>query len=166
MRDVVVVGHSYSGIVAGMVANRARGRVSRVIYVDAFLPRDGASMLGAFGESRDEEERQISENGGRWPAPGSEDMAREPDLSRELARRLAGRLVGHPGRTVSEPAALDGPFARQRATYVSCAFEVSDDLSTLRGEPTWTFRTLDARHWPMVSVPGELAPLLAEVASD
>jgi pimeloyl-ACP methyl ester carboxylesterase len=165
-RDAVLVGHSYSGIVAGMVADRAGGRVSHTVYMDAFLPRDGASMLDAFGEGRDEEKRQISENGGRWPAPGFEDVAKEPNLSREQARRLAGRLVGHPGRTVSEPAALDRPLARQRATYVSCAFEVSDDLSALRGEPTWDFRTLEAGHWPMVSMPGELASLLAEVAYD
>jgi pimeloyl-ACP methyl ester carboxylesterase len=39
-RDAVVVGHSYSGIVAGQVADRAPGRVSRTVFVDAFLPHD------------------------------------------------------------------------------------------------------------------------------
>jgi hypothetical protein len=53
----------------------------------------------------------------------------------------------------------------QRATYVACAFEDSDDVAVLRGEPTWTFRELEAGHWPMVSVPDELVALLAEIAS-
>ncbi|HEV2094587.1 MAG TPA: alpha/beta hydrolase [Rubrobacter sp.] len=165
LRDAVVVGHSYSGIVAGQAADRAPERVSHTVFVDAFLPRDGASMLDAFGEGRREEERQISENGGRWPAPGAEDVAREPDLSPGQARGLAGRLVGHPGRTVSEPAVLSRSLARQRATYVLCAFETSDDLSALRAEPNWTFRELQTGHWPMVSAPGELVSMLSEIAA-
>jgi hypothetical protein len=36
----------------------------------------------------------------------------------------------------------------------------------MRKEPSWTFRTLEASHWPMVSAPDELVALLAEVASE
>jgi hypothetical protein len=46
-----------------------------------------------------------------------------------------------------------------------CAFEDSDDVAALRGEPGWTFRELEAGHWPMVAVPDELVALLADVAS-
>jgi len=73
--------------------------------------------------------------------------------------------LGHPGCTVSEPAVLNRRLAEQRATYVVCAFEDSDDVAALRGEPGWTFRELEAGHWPMVSVPDELVALLADVAS-
>jgi pimeloyl-ACP methyl ester carboxylesterase len=166
LRDVVVVGHSYSGIVAGQVADRAHDRVAHTVYVDAFLPCDGKSMLDAFGErQREQELAQIAGNGGRWPAPGLDGVLGEPDLSEEQARWLAGRLVGHPGRTVSEPAVLGRPLAEQRATYVACAFEDSDDVAALRGEPGWAFRELEAGHWPMVSVPDELVALLDDVAS-
>ena len=46
LRDVVV-GHSYSGIVAGQVADRAPDRVAHTVYIDAFVPHDGRSMLDA-----------------------------------------------------------------------------------------------------------------------
>lgn len=166
LRNVVVVGHSYSGVVAGQVADRAPGRVARTVYVDAFLPRDGRSMLDAFPErQREEELRQISENGGRWPAPTLDGVAGAPDLSEDQARRLVERMVGHPGRTVYEPAVLRRPLAEQRATHVACAFETSDGLvAALRGEPNWTFRELEAGHWPMVSAPDELVAVLAEAA--
>jgi len=36
----------------------------------------------------------------------------------------------------------------------------------MRGEPNWTFRTLEAGHWPMVSAPHEFVALFADVASD
>jgi pimeloyl-ACP methyl ester carboxylesterase len=165
LRGAIVVGHSYSGIVAGQVADRAPGCVARTVYVDAFVPRNGRSMLDAFDErQREDELRQISENGGLWPPPGVEDVAREPDLSDDQARWLAERLVGHPGRTVSEPAVLRRPLTEQRATYVACAFESPEDVAALRGEPGWTFRELEAGHWPMVSLPEELAALLVEAA--
>src|SRR5438105_15953258 len=70
LRDVVVVGHLYSGIVAGQVADRAPERVAHTVFVEAFLPCDGKSMLAALDErQREDELRQIAENHGRWPAP-------------------------------------------------------------------------------------------------
>ena len=63
LRDVVV-GHSYSGIVAGQVADRAPDRVAHTVYIDAFVPHDGRSMLDAFPErGRDDELAQIASNG-------------------------------------------------------------------------------------------------------
>ena len=38
LRDIVLVGHSYGGMVATGVADRARDRVTQLIYVDAFVP--------------------------------------------------------------------------------------------------------------------------------
>jgi hypothetical protein len=75
-------------------------------------------------------------------------------------------FVGHPGRTVSEPVILNRPLAEQRATYIACTlggYWVSDDVTAMRQEPNWTFRTLHAGHWPMASAPDELVALLAEV---
>ena len=163
LRDVAVVGHSYSGIVAGQVADRAPDRVAHTVFVDGFLPHDGKSMLDAFPEpQREDELRQIAENGGRWPAPDVAGAADGHGLPVEQARWLVERLVDHPGRTVSEPAVLSRPLAKQRATYIACTFEISDDVAAMREEPSWTFRTLQTGHWPMVSAPDELVALLAD----
>lgn len=166
LRDVAVVGHSYSGIVAGQVADRAPDRVAHTVFVDAFLPHDGKSMLDAFPEpQRQDELRQIAENGGRWPAPDVAGAADGHGLSAEQARWLVERLVDHPGRTVSEPAVLNRPLAEQRATYIECSFQISDDVALMREEPNWSFRALQTGHWPMVSAPDQLVALLADVAS-
>ncbi len=45
LRDIVLVGHSYGGMVATGVADRARDKVRQLIYVDAFVPEDGQSLL-------------------------------------------------------------------------------------------------------------------------
>src|SRR5689334_6523580 len=43
--DIVLLGHSYGGMVATGVADRARERVTQLIYLDAFVPRDGQSLF-------------------------------------------------------------------------------------------------------------------------
>ena len=45
LRDIVLVGHSYGGLVATGVADRARDRVTQLIYIDAFVPADGQSLF-------------------------------------------------------------------------------------------------------------------------
>lgn len=167
LRRVIVVGHSYSGIVAGQVADRAPDRVAHTVFVDAFLPHSDKSMLDVFPEpQRGDELRQITENDGRWLAPGVTDAADGQGVSVEQARWLVERMVDHPGRTVSEPAVLNRPLAQQRTTYVECSFGDSDDVAAMREEPKWSFRALRTGHWPMVSAPDELTELLVEVASE
>src|ERR1700733_12919617 len=45
IRDIVLIGHSYGGMVATGVADRARDRIRQLIYLDAFVPDDGQSLL-------------------------------------------------------------------------------------------------------------------------
>jgi pimeloyl-ACP methyl ester carboxylesterase len=45
LRDVVLVGRSYGGMVIAGVVDRVPERIKRVIYLDAFLPTDGESLL-------------------------------------------------------------------------------------------------------------------------
>ena len=41
LNDVILIGHSYGGMVATGVADRARARIRHLIYLDAFAPKDG-----------------------------------------------------------------------------------------------------------------------------
>lgn len=45
LRDVVLVGHSYAGLVITGAGAREFDRVAQLIYYDAFLPDDGQSAL-------------------------------------------------------------------------------------------------------------------------
>ncbi|MBG0823480.1 alpha/beta hydrolase [Planomonospora sp. ID91781] len=172
LRDAVLVAHCYGGVVAGQVADREPGLVAHTVFVEAFLPHDGRSVLHAFPERvRAEELRLIAESGGLWPPPHVSEVAEGQDLSEEDARRLAGRLVGHPGRTVSEPVTLRSPLSARRATYVVCARDhfgerLPPDVEAMRDAPAWSFRTLDTGHWPMLSAPAELVAVLTEVAAE
>src|SRR5262252_605170 len=45
LRDVVLIGHSYGGMVATGVADRAPERLAQLVYLDAFVPRDGQCLF-------------------------------------------------------------------------------------------------------------------------
>jgi pimeloyl-ACP methyl ester carboxylesterase len=167
LRQVILVGHLYGGIVVGQVTDRVPERVAHTVYVEAFLPEHGRSLLDTFDEAdREAELRQIAEHNGYWPAPTLTDLGHEKDLTAEQVRWLAARFVGHPGRTVREPAVLNRPLGRQTATYIAATMGghwASDQVQAMRKEPNWTYRTLEAGHWPMVSATDELVDILAEV---
>jgi pimeloyl-ACP methyl ester carboxylesterase len=172
LKDVILVAHGTSGVVAGIVADRLPERIEHTVYVEGFLAHDGRTTLGSFSAGlRDEEVRLIDEHGGRWPVPDVTVVAEGQGLSPEQAERLVRRFVPHPGRALSEPAVLKKPITAQRSTYIVCAKEhfdtsLADDIEAMAEEPNWTFRTLDTGLWPMVSAPAELSALLDDIATD
>jgi pimeloyl-ACP methyl ester carboxylesterase len=51
LRDVILVGHSYTGMVITGVADHALDRVGHVVYMDATIPRDGESQTDVISQS-------------------------------------------------------------------------------------------------------------------
>jgi pimeloyl-ACP methyl ester carboxylesterase len=51
LRDVILVGHSYSGMVIAGVADRVAERVDHIVYMDATIPRNGESQADVIPES-------------------------------------------------------------------------------------------------------------------
>lgn len=45
LSDVVLAGHSYGGMVITGVGDRIAGKLSALVYLDAFLPEDGQSLF-------------------------------------------------------------------------------------------------------------------------
>lgn len=171
LRDAIVVAHDCTGVVAGMVADRAPDRIAETVYVEGFVPRHGKSALDAFPDFlRDDEIRVIEANRGRWPVPDVVVFEEDPDISLSRAEYLVARCTPHPGRALTEPAELRRPVEGQRSTFIVCTKDhfgnrLPDDIVALREEPTWTFRSIDAGHWPMVSAPAELTALLDDTAA-
>jgi pimeloyl-ACP methyl ester carboxylesterase len=49
LRDVVLVGHSYGGMVITGIADRAAERIGRLVFLDAANPVDGQSLVDVSG---------------------------------------------------------------------------------------------------------------------
>lgn len=52
LHDVVLMGHSYGGMVITGVADRVPDRIKHIVYLDALLPENGESLNTAFGGGR------------------------------------------------------------------------------------------------------------------
>ncbi|HZL30830.1 MAG TPA: alpha/beta fold hydrolase [Pseudolabrys sp.] len=84
MHGVNLIGHSYSGMVATGAADRARERIAQLIYLDAFVPRDGESAFDVLPEATRAQRR-------RAPATAPIVGASRPDRCRPTPRRKIWR---------------------------------------------------------------------------
>ena len=51
LHDIILVGHSYGGMVITGVADRVPDRIKRLVYIDALVPNDGESASSIVGNS-------------------------------------------------------------------------------------------------------------------
>ncbi|MFI7013869.1 alpha/beta fold hydrolase [Streptomyces sp. NPDC050164] len=164
LRDVVLVGHSYSGIPVGQAAERIGERLRRVVFVDANVPVDGESFLS--GWPSDPVRQSIAEHDGFWPPLGAPDYAGQ-GLTDEQIARIVGSTP-HPGATLTEPAVLAGSLGELPATYVKCLLDGDEPMpavAELLKSDSWELVELDTGHWPMFSQPHALARLLDAAGS-
>src|SRR5882724_7615991 len=61
LTEVVLIGHSYGGMVATGAADRAAERIAEIIYLDAFVPTDGQSLFDFHAPEQAERVREITQ---------------------------------------------------------------------------------------------------------
>lgn len=174
--DVLLAGHSYSGMVITGVAERVAQRLAHLVFVDASVPQDGESMFGK-GPSRFQTmvEAEAGSRGGgwRWPLPGLEELSRFASLAglTEFDRQwFQSKATAHPVKTLTQPVRLANPLSQAiPRTYIMCTADqegrpVPEFIQKLRHASGWQYRELATGHWPMISAPRELADLLLQSA--
>jgi len=159
LSDVVLIGHSYGGMVATGVADRARERLRRLIYLDAFVPEDGQSLADLTGGEVALRARAV--DGWRVPPNPVPDDTPAEDLDWIAARRLH-----HPLGTLVQPLKLTrGPLTLPR-DYVLCTrSETFRPYANKAREAGWPVHELDSSHNPHITVPEALAGLLDRIAT-
>ena len=66
LSDVILVGHSYAGMIVTGVAEHARERIGHLVYIDALVPEDGQSALDTLPEPTRDTFRALAAEGGGW----------------------------------------------------------------------------------------------------
>jgi pimeloyl-ACP methyl ester carboxylesterase len=167
LREIVLLGFSYGGLVVTGALEHIADRVAHLVYLDALVPADGDSLetltatagpAAAIGP------------GAGWLVPP---RPRDFDDPAEAAW-AAARRTPHPARCFSEPVRLarpleDYPFTR---TYIKASAEPRTEpagpfwaaADRARDSPAWRYRELPTTHMIASNRPGDLARLLAELA--
>jgi pimeloyl-ACP methyl ester carboxylesterase len=167
LQDVTLVGHSYAGMLLADVAARAAGRIGRLVYLDALVPRASQSALELFSPPVREAVQASAARGGGWrvAAPlGAADLGvTEPADRAWVDRRLTDQALP----TFTEPAAASPPAAIPK-TYVVCTSPRRQTYvpfaEAARADPGWDYVELEAGHDAMVSAPAALAAILLAAA--
>lgn len=161
LSDVILVGHSYGGIVARQVADRMPERIRSLIYLDAFVPDDGKSLFDYLpdgGASNRELARAVGEGWKLPPLPAASLVVNAEDV--EWVDRSC---TMHPLAAFEAPAVLEGACDRIadigyiRATKPTELFE---SFYQAAGDRGWWRAELHCGHDIMLDMPDELASLL------
>jgi pimeloyl-ACP methyl ester carboxylesterase len=167
LQEVVLVGHSYGGMVIASVSERIPERLAHVVYLDAFVPFDGEALLDLGTPERTAWLRQqVAAVGDGWliPCPPLDSFG----LSEADAAWL-GPLVGsQPLKTFEQPVQLSSPAAQALAhTFIRCVEYPGFKSQAERAQaaPGWRYCEIPTSHIAMATMPERLAELLLEVAA-
>jgi pimeloyl-ACP methyl ester carboxylesterase len=147
-----LVGHSYGGMVIAAAADRAGGRVSRLVHLDAYVPRAGESCWSSTTEAYRRAFVAGAANTGYAVLPpdrSGRDPRRRPHPLASLLQtiRLTGAAAQVPRREFIYCSGWEGtPFAELRAR--------------LQADPEWQVHDLQTAHDAMREAPEATAALL------
>jgi pimeloyl-ACP methyl ester carboxylesterase len=161
LTDIVLLGHSYGGMVVTGAADRLSDRIKHLVYLDAFVPADGQSLWDLAGG--------VTPQADDWrvlPRVRTEG-ADLPDAEWNAARRGAQSRA-----CFEEKAQLSAPLESRpfTLTYVLATERLDPGeqfdrtAAALRGNPRWTVRELPGGHNLQRTNPEGVANLLLELA--
>jgi pimeloyl-ACP methyl ester carboxylesterase len=167
LTDIILLGHSFGGMVATGVADRARDRVRQLIYLDAFVPRDGDSILD-INVPLQGIVREAVKSGYSGPLPP---IPFPPDTSPADIAWCTPRLVNMPIKALDTKLKLQNGELTLPRSYIYCTRIRPGDVfgpfaNRAKSEPGWRYFEIDASHSPNVTTPEALMAVLEEIVGN
>ena len=169
LHDVFLIGHSYGGLVATGVADRMPERLKAVIYLDAFAPSNGDTMLDlATPESKARWLDGAAKIGEGWRVPSN---PLPPDTSPEDVAWITPRRHAQPIKTMTTPMKLTRGETQLPRAYIYCTRIGPGDMfgpfaRKAKEDKRWRYFEMDASHSPHVTAPDALAAILDRIARE
>jgi pimeloyl-ACP methyl ester carboxylesterase len=166
LQNVVVVGHSYAGMLLGSVARQCGSRVGALVYLDALVPQAGECALQLFSPAVAGAVEEAARRGGGWRVPPPWSAAEFGVAKTADQAWVDRRLTDQPFKTFRQAAATSPPAAIPR-TYVACTRPQRQTYvrfaELAREDPDWHYVELATGHDAMVTAPDDLARMLLQV---
>jgi pimeloyl-ACP methyl ester carboxylesterase len=177
LSGVVLVGNSSAGMVITGVADQAPERIAHIVYLDAFVPQDGQTMLDLVPpDRRPLMEMLVQKEGQGWllprfaPPPWEKFVPEAWRITDEADLRWAlPRLNATPFGHFKEPVHRKNAAAEKLPrTYIRCVQwpnAVFDRYAeAARQTAGWRYRELATSHIPYITHPHQVADLLFEIS--
>jgi pimeloyl-ACP methyl ester carboxylesterase len=168
LSDIVLVGHSYGGIVISGVADQLAERIKALVYLDAFVLDDGQSLYDALPpEARQAQLDGVAASGDGWRVPpiSAEAFNVNPaDRAWVDAQCTPQPLACFEQKlrlTRSEPPVGASHYILATG-WEGSPFHQFHDKAKARG---WSVRAFDCGHDVMLDRPEELTAALLDIAA-
>jgi len=166
LQGFTLIGHSYGGMVATGVADRVPDRIRKLVYLDAFVPRDGQALVDLLSPGTRDGMRASAKAGDGWRVPANPPP---PDTSAEDMKWIQALRMPQPLKTFESPVRLRNGDTKIPRAYIYCKRTNPEDtfrpFAERARKERWDYRELDASHSPHVTAPEALAALLQSVAA-
>lgn len=171
LRDVILVGHSYGGMVITGVVDRTPDRIGRLVYLDAATPTNGQSLVDVAGPVIEAVRPMGQVVDGLElvliPAPDAGLLYGVTDAD-DLAW-MAERLTAHPWQCFEQPLVLANETVASEIPryHVICSSTLAFRDAQVMGDAHAAGRLwqIDTGHDLMITEPDAVAAALAEVAT-
>jgi pimeloyl-ACP methyl ester carboxylesterase len=171
LRDVILVGHSYGGMVITGVAGAAPDRIGKLVYLDAANPENGQSLVDVAGPMMEMARAASQTVDGvelvLFPSPEAGRFYGVTDAA-DLAW-MADRLTPHPWRCFEQKLELrdESGYARIPQYHIVCTSTLAGRDPALMDEARAAGRLwdIDTGHDLMITEPEQVAAALAAVAA-
>jgi len=166
LSDIVLVGHSYGGMVITGAADALGERIKQLVYVDAMVPVPGEGW--GQGHQPDIVKARMAlaaQHDNALPPPDPKDF----QIGGADRDWLLRRQVPHPFGMYRVPLHFDGArWAALPRLFIDCnapAYPTIDAMRVrVRQQPGWRIVEMATGHFPMVTMPAELTAHLLSVA--
>ncbi len=166
LSDIVLVGHSYGGMIISGVAEQAREAIGSIVFLDAFVPENGDSLATGASQPVREAIAALVQKGETAMKPVPAAVFRVNEKDRAWVDRMC---TPHPLATLTDKITITG--ARDRVSkkayirakgYPSVPFDGAQ--AKLAGNSAWRVYEMPCGHDAMVDMPDRLSEILLEVA--
>ena len=169
LRNVVLVGHSYGGMVITGAADRASDRVGHLVYLDAMAPKDGQSLVDVAGPfmAAARSDSRIVDGVEMCLFPSAETLPFYGVVDPRTLDWMRTRLTPHPWRCFEQPLQLTNEMVLQSIpqSHISSTLFLSlRDADGLREKWDGRLWDIDTGHDMMITEPYKVAELLDRVA--
>ena len=158
--NVVLIGHSYGGMVITGVADRIPQKVKKLIYVAAVLPKDGESMFDAVGPEISSFLSKGAQEGNGWEVPAGAPQSYGIHTP-EMTRWFVKMSTPHPLKSFQQKLHLrNASFQDIEKVYIKCSQDKALDAMVGRAKDMKIFSCeINSGHFPMLTAPEALVDL-------
>ena len=163
-QGVVLCAHSYAGMIARGLADRAPHRLTAILYLDAYLPAPGQCGLDLRGEASNRALRASLQDGWRVPPPPAANFDVSPQRHADIASRLTDMSLAcfEQSLEFSNLSLENPPASYVRTAWPNAGLDQAAEAFAHAGRPVQRW---SCGHDAMLEEPARVSQLLRELAA-